>query len=91
MVVGLTTVSSNAVAACTRADMMVESERKARPTASFGQSMKAVFWSFFGVRKGRDLEHDVAALNPLHIVLAAVICAAIFIALLITVVHVVTR
>jgi hypothetical protein len=55
--------------------------------SSFGQSMKAVFWAFFGVRKRRDLESDAAQLNPLHVVAAALIGAAIFIAILILVVR----
>ena len=53
----------------------------------FGKSMKAVFWAFFGVRKRRDLESDAAQLNPLHVVAAALIGAAIFIAILILVVR----
>ncbi|CAB3800937.1 DUF2970 domain-containing protein [Paraburkholderia caffeinilytica] len=55
--------------------------------SSFGQSMKAVFWSFFGVRKRRDLEADATQLNPLHVILAAVISAAIFIGVLILIVR----
>jgi len=55
--------------------------------SSFGQSMKAVFWAFFGVRKRRDLESDAAQLDPLHVVAAALIGAAIFIAILILVVR----
>jgi hypothetical protein len=55
--------------------------------SSFGQSMKAVFWAFFGVRKRRDLESDAAQLNPLHVVAAALIGAAIFIAILVLVVR----
>lgn len=62
-----------------------------RKKAGFGQSMKAVFWAFFGVRKRRDLESDAAQLNPLHVLAAALISAAIFIGLLILVVHVVVR
>ena len=58
--------------------------------SSFGQSMRAVFWSFFGVRKRRDLERDVARLNPIHVVIAAFLMMAVFIGLLITVVHFVT-
>ncbi|GAB2905007.1 DUF2970 domain-containing protein [Paraburkholderia jirisanensis] len=54
---------------------------------SFGQSMRAVMWSFFGVRKRRDLEADATQLNPLHVIAAALICAAVFIGLLILVVH----
>jgi hypothetical protein len=59
--------------------------------SSFGQSMKAVFWAFFGVRKRRDLESDAAQLNPLHVLAAALIGAAIFIAILILVVRTVVR
>jgi amino acid transporter len=58
---------------------------------SFGQSMKAVFWAFFGVRKRRDLESDATQLNPLHVLAAALIGAAIFIGILILVVHAVVR
>ena len=45
--------------------------------SSFGQSMKAVFWSFFGVRKRRDLEADATQLNPLHVLAAALISVAL--------------
>ncbi|MGF6758547.1 DUF2970 domain-containing protein [Paraburkholderia sp. GAS334] len=57
--------------------------------SSFGQSMKAVLWSFLGVRKRRDLEADATQLNPLHVVAAALICAAILIGVLIFVVRLV--
>ena len=55
--------------------------------SSFAQSMRAVFWSFFGVRKRRDLEADASQLNPLHVIAAALICTAILIGVLILVVH----
>ncbi len=55
--------------------------------SSFGASMKAVFWSFFGVRKRRDYEHDAANLNPVHVILAALIGVAIFIGVLVMVVQ----
>jgi Protein of unknown function (DUF2970) len=58
---------------------------------SFARTMKAVLWSFFGVRKGRDHEADTSQLNPLHVIVAAVIAAAVFIGLLIAVVHLVVR
>ena len=57
--------------------------------ASFMYSMKAVFWSFFGLRRKRDFDSDSAQLNPVHIVIAAVICVVIFITLLISVVKLV--
>ena len=68
-------------------------ERDDTPTnrpIRFAESFKAVFWSFFGVRKRRDLERDVARLNPIHVVIAAFLMMAVFIGLLITVVHFVT-
>ena len=46
---------------------------------SFLQTMRAVGWSFFGVRKAVDYEKDVSQLNPVHVVIAAVLGAALFI------------
>ncbi|NKJ48897.1 hypothetical protein CIC12_19560 [Burkholderia sp. SG-MS1] len=57
--------------------------------SNFGQSMRAVLWSFFGVRKRRDLEADATQLNPLHVIAAALIAAAILIGVLILIVRVV--
>ncbi|CAG2156146.1 MULTISPECIES: DUF2970 domain-containing protein [Cupriavidus] len=56
---------------------------------SFGQTMRAVLWSFIGLRKGAAHESDMAKLNPVHVVIAGVIAAAVFIAILITIVRVV--
>jgi len=49
---------------------------------SFLATMKAVAWSFFGVRKRKDHESDAANLNPLHVIIAALIGLAIFIGVL---------
>lgn len=57
--------------------------------ASLTQTAGAVFWSFFGVRRGRDHAADVAHLNPVHVIIMGVIGAAIFIGILITIVHLV--
>jgi cytochrome b561 len=54
---------------------------------SFGQSMKAVAWSFFGIRKSSEYEKDVSQLNPLHVVIAGLLAVLIFIGVLIAVVH----
>ena len=59
----------------------------ARRKGSFLQTMRAVAWSFFGVRKSVDLEKDVNQLNPVHVVIAAVFGAVVLIALLITLVN----
>jgi hypothetical protein len=55
--------------------------------ASFGATMKAVFWSFFGVRKGRDYERDAANLNPVYVIVGALVGVAIFIGILLAVVR----
>ena len=43
-----------------------------RRKGSFLQTMKAVAWSFFGVRKSGEFEKDVSQLNPVHVVIAGV-------------------
>jgi hypothetical protein len=55
--------------------------------ASFAASIKAVLWSFFGIRKGKDYESDAANLNPVHVIVAAVLAVAVFIGILLTVIH----
>ncbi len=54
---------------------------------SFLQTARAVAWSFFGVRKSSEHEKDVSQLNPVHVVIAGVIGAAIFITALLLLVN----
>jgi hypothetical protein len=68
---------------------MDELKQASKRRASFGATMKAVFWSFFGIRKRSDYEHDSANLNPLHLVVAALIGVALFIGVLVMVVRLV--
>lgn len=63
-------------------DLKKAAERK----ASFGATMKAVFWSFFGVRKKSDYEKDAQQLNPVHVIIAGVIGAIVFIVTLLVIV-----
>jgi hypothetical protein len=63
-------------------DLKKATQRK----ASFGATMKAVFWSFFGIRKKSDYEKDAQQLNPVHVIIAGVIGAVIFIATLLLIV-----
>jgi hypothetical protein len=51
------------------------------------QTAQAVAWSFFGVRRRADLEQDVQRLNPVHVVIAGLVGAALFVALLVVVVR----
>jgi Protein of unknown function (DUF2970) len=50
---------------------------------SFLQTLRAVGWSFFGVRKSSEHEKDLSQLNPLHVILAGVVVAALFVLLLV--------
>ena len=59
----------------------------ARRKGSFLQTMRAVAWSFFGVRKSSDYEKDVSQLNPVHVVIAGIVAAALFIVALIVLVN----
>ena len=58
-----------------------------RRKGSFLQTMRAVAWSFFGVRKSADHEKDVSQLNPVHVVIAGIIGAVLFIVLLLVLVN----
>ncbi|MBI3350436.1 MAG: DUF2970 domain-containing protein [Burkholderiales bacterium] len=55
--------------------------------ASLRQTISAVAWSFFGVRRGRDHENDMAKLNPVHVVIAGVLGAAVFVLMLVLLVR----
>jgi uncharacterized membrane protein len=57
--------------------------------AGFGATMRAVFWSFFGVRKARDYERDASNLNPVHVIIGGLIGALVFIGILLLVVRIV--
>ena len=52
-------------------------------TASPLQVAKAVFWSFFGVRRRAEHEKDLARIKPVQVVIAGLIGAAIFVASLV--------
>ena len=67
---------------------MDELKKAAGRKASFGATMKAVFWSFFGIRKRSDYEHDSANLNPLHLIIAALLGVTLFIGVLVVVVKI---
>ena len=54
---------------------------------SFAQTAGAVAWSFFGVRRGADYEKDVQKLNPVHVIIAGVIGAALFVGALVLLVR----
>ena len=54
---------------------------------SFVQTLQAVGWSFFGVRRSADYAQDVAKLNPVHVIIAGVIGAGVFVLALVLLVQ----
>jgi len=50
------------------------------------QTASAVLWSFFGVRKGRDHDRDMAQLNPVHVVITGVVFGVLFVLTLLMIV-----
>ena len=55
-----------------------------------GQAFKAVFWSFFGVRRRADYEADSQSLKPQHVIVAGLIAALAFVLALVGLVKLIT-
>ncbi len=54
---------------------------------SFLQTAKAVAWSFFGIRRSQGLADDVQKLNPVHVIVAGIVGALLFILVLVLLVR----
>ena len=54
---------------------------------SFLGTVKAVLWSFVGLRKGSDFEQDSARLNPVHVILVGFGAVFMFVVALIALVN----
>ncbi|MFC4277444.1 DUF2970 domain-containing protein [Achromobacter aloeverae] len=54
---------------------------------SFLQTLKAVAWGMLGIRKGAGYREDTARLNPVHLVIAALLAGALFVVVLISIVR----
>lgn len=54
-------------------------------------AFKAVFWSFFGVRRRSDYEADTQRLKPQHVIAAGLVSAVVFVLILFAIVKIVTR
>ena len=61
-----------------------------RRTTAIG-AFKAVFWSFFGVRRNADYAADLEKLKPHHVIIAGLVAAAAFVLILFAIVKLVTR
>ena len=54
-------------------------------------AFKAVFWSFFGIRRRADYDADAKKLRPQDVIAAGLVSAAVFVLLLFGIVKLVTR
>jgi len=54
---------------------------------SLWRTVRAVGWSFFGVRKNSAFQDDIAKLNPLHIIAVGLVAVVIFVGALILIVR----
>jgi hypothetical protein len=59
------------------------------PKAGLLQVVAAVFWSFFGVRKGKHMAADMSSIKPLHVVLVGLALGAAFVLTLILLVRII--
>jgi hypothetical protein len=58
-----------------------------RRPVDIGATVKAVLWSFLGLRRRDDFERDVQRLNPIAVMATAVVLTLVFIAVLMMIVH----
>jgi amino acid transporter len=70
---------------------MSEDPKQERQQSGFLAAMSAVFWSFFGVRKEADHARSAPQLKPQHYIAAGLLGAAIFIFVLLCIVHLVLK
>ena len=67
------------------------SDQPPPPPATLGQVVRAVFWSFFGVRRGDAMRRDLVTIRPHHVIIVGILVAAAFVVTLLVIVHIVTR
>ncbi len=58
-----------------------------RRPIEFWPTVKAVLWSFIGLRRRSDFEQDVQRLNPIAVMATGVVLAFVFIAVLMAIVR----
>ena len=59
--------------------------------ASLRELFGAVFWSFFGVRKGKHMHRDAVTIRPHQVVIVGLVAGAIFVLALLLIVRLVLR
>lgn len=64
-------------------DLKELSQRK----LNFLQTLKAILWAMFGVRKGQGSQEDIAKLNPVYLAIAGLLFGVIFVVSLVLIVR----
>ena len=59
---------------------------ESKPQGSWLRTMRAVAWSFIGIRRSAGYADDLQRLNPVHVVVAGIVGAALFVAVLVVLV-----
>ncbi len=66
--------------------MSEDLKQLAQRKLNFFQTLKAIAWAMFGVRKGAGYQEDMAKLNPVHLVIAGLLFGVLFVTSLVTIV-----
>ncbi|MEO8303473.1 MAG: DUF2970 domain-containing protein [Betaproteobacteria bacterium] len=58
-------------------------------SATLPQVIGTVFWSFFGVRRGKHMQRDAVTVKPLQVIVVGVLLAAVLVFALLALVRVI--
>ena len=67
--------------------MSSDIKQAAQRPASPLQTMRAVAWSFLGIRRSSGHAQDMQKLNPVHVVIGGLLGAALFVAAIVVLVR----
>ncbi len=69
----------------------VQSHGPAAADGSFFRTLKAVAWSFVGIRKNSEYQKDLSSINPLHVIIVGIGAALALVVGLVVLVNVVVH
>jgi hypothetical protein len=64
---------------------------RGQPKPSALRAISAVLGAFIGIRKSSAGNRDLASLKPVHVIIAGIIGAALFVTIIVTLVRLITR
>ncbi len=70
---------------------MAADDRDARKAQQPLRVAKAVFWSFFGVRREADLDRDAVTIRPWQVIIGGLLGAMLLVGILVAVAYFATR